>query len=509
MDNGELRFDLPDDQGTFRGKFAAKNIIGHWFRPGTEINGGSASPVFLQPDGTMRWRGEIVPLEDNFTLYLMVTPRSDGSMGVVLRNPERDFGGQIGAERLIRTGNVVRLIGKRRGQKEDRELATGIFDPENRMFTLSLPDGGGSWDFRPDGDESDFYPRGKTPDRYVYRRPLERDDGWPTADLADVQIDRAIIEKYVQSVIDEQQTTINTPQTHGLLVARHGKLVLEEYFHGFYRDALHNTRSASKSVTATIIGAAIHAGAPLSESSPVYEIMNGGTFPADLEAGKRAMTLANLMTMSSGFFCDDNNDKAPGNENGMWEQTGEPDFYRFYMKVPLDRRPGEKAVYCSGDPNLALGMVERSMGENPMYVFDRLIAGPMKIRRYAWALDGAKQPFGGGGMQLQLRDFAKFGQLMLNGGMWGGRRILSRDFVARASSPLRDLGTRKYGYLWWGEDFPYKHRTVHAFMALGTGGQIVMVLPELDLVMAAYSGSFASLGYKRSLVASELLPAIR
>ena len=63
------------------------------------------------------------------------------------------------------------------------------------------------------------------------------------------------------------------------------------------------------------------------------------------------------------------------------------------------------------------------------------------------------------------RDFMKFGQLMLNGGTWEGRRILSREFVARAPRPCTTCATLHYGYLWWGIDFPYKDRTVHAFFA--------------------------------------------
>jgi CubicO group peptidase (beta-lactamase class C family) len=243
--------------------------------------------------------------------------------------------------------------------------------------------------------------------------------------------------------------------------------------------------------------------------------MNGGAFPPDLEPQKRTMTLEHLLTMSSGFFCDDSNENAPGNENGMWEQTAERDFYRFYMKVPLDRKPGEKSVYCSGDPNLALGMVGRATGEDPLYLFDRLLGGPMKIHRYAWGLDPARHPYGGGSVNFGLRDFMKFGQLMLNGGTWHGRRILSSEFVARASSPLRDLGSltfRKYGYLWWSREYPYRERKLNAFAALGAGGQNVIVIPDLDLVLASFSGSFATRGYKRfsdELIPEYILPAVR
>ena len=163
------------------------------------------------------------------------------------------------------------------------------------------------------------------------------------------------MEGFIQKLVDMPMDSTDALQIHGVLIARHGKLVLEEYFHGEHRDKLHMTRSASKSVTAVLVGAVMQAGAPLKLSSPVYQVMNGGKLPADLEPQKRTMTLEHLLTMSSGFFCDDNNDAAPGNEETMWDQTAEPDFYRYTMKVPMATPPGENSVYCSASPNLALG----------------------------------------------------------------------------------------------------------------------------------------------------------
>jgi CubicO group peptidase (beta-lactamase class C family) len=492
---GELSFDLPNGQGMFRGKLVGKVILGHWVRPGTPPNLTQyVSPVRLKSDRPNHWSGEVISLQDEFTLYLLAQKLPDGSLSAVLRNPERDFGAQIGVERLIRDGNVVKLIGKPRGQKEDRELSRGTYDADNQVITFAFPNRGGSYDFRREGDESDFYPRGKNSDHYTYHQPPALDDGWPTGTLEEANIDRTIIEKLIQKIIDAPMDSVDSPQVHAVLIARHGKLVLEEYFHGEGRDRLHETRSASKSVVAVVAGAAMQAGAPLKLSSPVYQVMNGGVFPPDLDPQKRMMTLEHLLTMSSGYFCDDNNNDAPGNETTMLDQTDEPDYYRYTMKVPLATTPGEKAVYCSASPNLALGMVGRATGEFPPYTFDRLIGGPMKINRYAWSLDAAGNPYGGGSIQFLPRDFMKFGQLMLNGGTWEGRRILSRDFVARASSPLYHIGKLGYGYLWWGIDYPYKGHIVHAFYAGGTGGQGIMVIPDLDLVITTFAGNYSSRG---------------
>jgi CubicO group peptidase (beta-lactamase class C family) len=516
--DGELTFTLPGREGTFRGKLDDKGTVrGHWLRPGTPVNGGDrttpvgASPVVLKPDGPNRWRGDVDSHEDAFTFYLLLQPQPDGSLRAILRNPEFDLGTQQGVERLTREGNAVKLIGKRGGKEQ--EVAIGTVDAENQVITLVFPSRGGSYDFVRDGDDSAFYPRGKQPGRYTYRPPLSLDDGWPVSTLDAENIDRPTIEKFIQSILDMPMDSPDAPQFHGYLIARHGKLVLEEYFHEQNRDALHNTRSASKSLTALLVGAAMQAGVPLKLSSPVYQVMNGGAFPADLEPQKRTMTLEHLLTMSSGYFCDDTNDQAPGREDGMWEQSEEPDFYRFTMKVPLVTPPGENSVYCSASPNLALGMVGRAAHEDPTSLFDRLIGEPMKIRRYQWGLDPAGHPYGGGGMDLLLRDFIKLGQLMLDGGTWHGRRIVSQEFAARAGSPLYHLRNIHYGYLWWGEDYPYKNRTVRTYSARGSGGQTVTVVPELDLIVATFAGNFSS---RKGMFAAStdpipriILPAVR
>jgi CubicO group peptidase (beta-lactamase class C family) len=508
VNNGELSFELPNHEAGFRGKLVGDSIRALWFSsPLGEF--GAATPVILSPKGPNSWLGQVVPLEDTQTFYLLVTRKPDGTLAAFLRNIERDYGGLLGVRGVIRRGNAISLVGGR-AQNGDTVLINGTYDSAQRVMTLNFPDRGGSFDFSLDTDpQSDFYPRGKNPGRYVYRVPPAFSDGWATATLDQVGIDRAGIERGVQRIVDMSMDSINAPQVHALLIARNGKLVLEEYFHGENRDKLHNERSAGKSVSATIIGAAMLAGAPIRLSTPVYQVMNGGTFPADLEPRKRAMTLENLMTMSSGYFCDDNNDDAPGNENGMWERQS--DFYKFTLGLPMAFAPGDTSIYCSINPNLALGVVGRAAGESPYYLFDRLVATPLGITHYAWPIDRVRNPYGGGGMALFTRDFMKFGQLMLDSGTWHVRRILSADFVRRAGSPLKKIGDRDYGLLWWPQAFTIGNRTVRGFAALGNGGQIVMVFPELQLVVATNGGSYGSRGWRfvgGELLSSYILPAV-
>lgn len=509
IENGELVFDLPGKRGTFRGRLDKGLLSGHWFQP----QGQYATPVHFTAESANQWSGVVEPVEDTFTLHLFVRPSQGDTSESFLNNPEQNYGDYLlGVKRLVSEGDSVRLIGKYPWEKKESVVARGTYDRASQTITIGFPSRGGSYDFHRDDEFSDFYPRGKNPGRYAYQPPTTVSDGWPTGTLEEVGIDRRGIERLVQMLMEARVDSASTARVHGLLIARHGKLVLEEYFHGENRDRLHETRSAAKSAVSVLVGAAMRSGKGLALTTPVYQLMNGGSFPPNLESRKKAMTLENLLTMSSGWFCDDTNSDAPGNEDKMWDQTEQPDFYRYTLGVPMATTPGEKAVYCSCNANLALGMAGRALGESPLYFFDREIAGPMQIRRYGWNFDPAQNLYGGGGIKFFPRDFMKFGQLMLDGGTWRQHRILTPEFVKRASSPLYHLRGRLYGYFWWGIEYPYKDRTVYAYYAGGNGGQSVIVIPELDLVIASYGGNYnanSTFYMQMTVTPRDLLPCIR
>jgi CubicO group peptidase (beta-lactamase class C family) len=511
---GVLTFEMPNSEGGFRARTRKRGTLtgGQWFQSGI-VNPPFATNIVLTRTGSQRWTGTVLPLEDRFTLYLLVKRGSDGSVSAFIRNPQRNIGVDYQITQLLREGDNVKFMGRRRGENGESTLLQGTFSQSNSILSLAFnPPLDGVYNFTRAGDESDFYPRGKNPPGYVYTAPPNLDDGWSSGTLEAANIDRKGMESFIQSIIGMQMDSLDAMQVDAILIARHGKLVLEEYFHGFDRNTPHSTRSAGKSLTSVLVGAAMQAKYPIGLSSRVFEVMNRGSFPQGIESRKREMTLETLLTMTSGFFCDDGNPEAPGNEEAILAQTAEPDWYRFYMGVPLDSRPGVNAVYCSGDANLVIGVLQAATGEHPMDLFDRLIGGPMQIHYHGWYLSPSQQPYGGGSINMTPRNYMKFGQLMLNKGTWNGRRILSVDFVRRASAPLNDLNNIKYGFLWWGIDWPYKDRTVHAFFAGGNGGQGIIVIPELDLVIATFGSSYRTpvgLEIQQGLTPRYILPTLR
>jgi len=506
-ERGKVLFDFGQDRSL---SFDPAKPGGAFWRQGRSDKGYNfITPVALAAQGKARWAGEVAPLDDRLTLYLPVKVAADGTASTFVRNPEANVGRFLNIGRVELVNGEVRLWGKPFGAQTEEVVGRGPFDPDNGVVSIYMPRVGQSYEFHriEPGQATGFYPRvGAVP--YRYAAPPARADGWPVGSFEDVGISRETMQRFVQHIIDLPVESNSTSDLHALLIARHGKLVLEEYFHGYDRDQLHDTRSAGKSVTATLMGAAMNAGYRLSPATPVYQTMGYATD----DPKKRAMTAEHLLRQTSGFFCDDSNDAAPGNEDTMQGQRAQPDWYRFALDLPMLNAPGSAPpVYCSVQPNLLGGVIARATGKPLEDLFRDLVARPMGITRYALNTQPTGQPYGGGGLYLAPRDFMKFAQVMLAGGTWQGRRVVSEAWAKRSTDALEAFGTRQYGYLWWSQTYPYKGRQVRAFYAAGNGGQIAMAIPELDLVICFMGGNFSDKGARVSqdvYVPDYILPAI-
>lgn len=510
-----LSFSIPGNRGSFSGKLdhASKQIKGHWTQPGTINNGmPHASPVVLTPEGQKRWRGEIVPLLDEFSLFLPVWKRQDGSLGAFLRNPDRGFGVFYNVDRVERVGDSVNWIGQFFRNPAETVLAEAHYQTDRMAVNIR----GNLYDMRLLGDDSDshFYARGKFPAPYQYTSPsIIPEDGWQTESLQKAHIDEKTISKFIDEVVLKPADSINDPYIHGMLIARSGKLVLEEYFHGFHRNKAHDTRSASKSLAAVLAGAVIHSGAPLTLSSPVFQTIRGNTASNEKAADPRRqkINLEHLLSMSSGMDCDDGDPASKGNENTMQSQEDQADWYQYTMELGMVRAPGEKAVYCSAGMNLVGAVLAAATGRKLEELFMELIATPLQIKQYYLNISPAGQPYLGGGIYWEPRDFMKLGQVMLNGGTWNGQRIISEDYAKESVSAIYQMQDKGYGYAWWSLQYPHKDGQVTAFFAAGNGGQIVMGIPELELLVAFYAGNYSHktlLKIQQEFVPDYILPAV-
>lgn len=496
-----ISFDLPGNAGAFRGRMTTRRasqrptatesvVVGWWMYPTR-----STTPLTLTACGASCFEGEVDALEDAFTFWLKVTRLADSSLSAFLRNPERNLGGPWVPVRSIRVDNETVALLDRTG----RTISSGTF----RNGVMSVPLRGGTYEFRRLADTAytDFYPRGRPAAKYTYVPPRATNDGWKVGRLRDVGIAEDSIARFVQRLIDMPIDSVTSPQTHALLIARHGTLVLEEYFHGEHAGKPHDTRSASKTHVTALIGAAMHAGVRITPDTRVYATLRPAA--TNLPARKQAVTLEHLLTMTGGFDCNDSGER-PGDEDVIADQDTNPDWESLFLGVDMVRDPGSTAVYCSMQPYLAGRVLSRISGRTLPDLFDELLAQPLDFQRYYLGLTPLGHVYFGGGHRFVARDFLKLPQLYLNGGSWRGRRILSKEWVERSSAPRYKIGSRMYGYLWWSQDYQYRGRTIKAFMQLGNGSQNAVFIPELDLAIATFGANYNSPSINYLL--NELLP---
>ncbi len=486
------------DQGRFVGRQASAGAVidGHWLQaPGMIDDYPFATPVRLEPVGSDAFGGEIAPLPQEVSLNIPLVADGAGSepgttrYRTFLRNPQRNLGVFFRIESATVDGDEIRF-----SNGDDEVMVVGrSIDPGER-FTLLFPRFGETLDFtrRSRQNAPGFYPRRSPESPSTLPQPAETGDGWRTATPRETGLDERPLARLVGSIAAFEPTGLRQPYIHGLLLAHHGKLVVEEYFHGYHREMTHDSRSAGKALTSALLGIAIHQGALASVNQPVYSLFGGVEAFANADPRKERMTVRHLVTMSSGFDCDDDDYDTPGNEDTMQSQVEQPDWHRYALNLPMVREPGEAGVYCTAGINLIGGVLREATGISLPRFFHEEFAEPMDISYYHMNLSPTYRGYMGGGIRLRPRDFLKLGQLYLDGGVWKDQRIVSEQWVRESAAPHASLNeSDDYGFAWWRRSYEVGGQTIETYYASGNGGQLLFVVPELDLVALIQAGNYS------------------
>ncbi len=257
---------------------------------------------------------------------------------------------------------------------------------------------------------------------------------------------------------------------HSLLVIRNGYIVSETYFQSYNQDVKHEVYSCTKSVIATLVGIAVDKGYIAGINAPVKDFFPGRTFENE-DARKDAMTLENLLTMTSGL---------------AWEESDATirklyvsgDWVKFMMDIPMSAQPGSQFNYCSGCSHILSAILQYKTGMNTRDFARQVLFQPLGISNVNWSTDSTGIPIGGWGLQITPRDMAKLGYLYLHDGIWDGRQIVSAGWVEAATRKHTgtdtDLG---YSYQWW------TYPSLDAYTALGRYGQTIFVIPDQNLII--------------------------
>lgn len=310
-----------------------------------------------------------------------------------------------------------------------------------------------------------------------------------------------------------------------LLVWQGGRLLHEAYYDEGGREALRNTRSATKTVTSLLAGLALADGRLRGVNQRVLPLLPAQAALHRRDAVKAALTVEDLLTMSGPLECDDWNQWSRGNEERMYLVEDWVGFFwalprrgfPAWVPAPADSPYGRAFSYCTAGVTTLGAALQRAVGEPLEAYAQRRLFAPLGIERVQWQhlpnpAPAPRQVQAGGGLQLRSLDLLKLGQLALAGGRWQGQALLPAGWMEASWRPSARMpdGT-DYGYLWWLHALRVGERTVASKAMNGAGGNTVQVLPELDAVVVITAANFQQAGAPRltfKLLAEALQPLV-
>jgi CubicO group peptidase (beta-lactamase class C family) len=339
-------------------------------------------------------------------------------------------------------------------------------------------------------------------------------DGWQIAQPGAVGLSEEALSAIHQDIQNGRYGYIDA-----FLVARHGKMVFEQYYendypsiykqeaatpgalvvndpsgpynyfnpwwHPYYRNTtLHSMQSVTKSVVSALVGIAISRGEFLNLDTPVLEFFEEATV-LNIDRRKRDMTVRDLLTMSDGLLWDEN---LPYNDsdNSFAVMALAHNWVQHTLDLPMGSEPGTAFNYNSG-ATLILGHIFRLATGTDIeeYAVEHLFM-PLGIDDYYWD----RTPYGltdtQEGLYISALSLAKIAQLFLQKGRWQDEQVIPATWVEesiRPHYPTGAAGDEAYGYLWWSQPYTFEEKSLRAYFGKGFGGQRPIFLPELDLVI--------------------------
>lgn len=295
-----------------------------------------------------------------------------------------------------------------------------------------------------------------------------------------------------------------------IVVIKNGELILEEYFNNYNRDSLNDTRSVGKSFASALMGIAIKDGYLKNENQKISEFYDLKTFK-NYSSQKENVTIKSLLTMSSGFEGNDQDEESPGNEENMYPTDN---WIKFTLDLPMtENKIGETWNYFTAGAVLSGDILDKSIPRGLKNYADKKLFQPLGITNYKWQFTPQQKPSLAGGLRMNTLDLAKFGQLYKNNGVWNGKTIVNKDWIKKSFTNYfsNTPDFEGYGYLFWRKVYTIGNKSFETYQSSGNGGNKIIMFTELPIVMVitakAYNKPYAH-SQVDQIVQEYLLPAV-
>ena len=310
-----------------------------------------------------------------------------------------------------------------------------------------------------------------------YPLPLEPAGDPRPLPLGDSAV-RARLEPLAEALVDKKDYNGNP---FAFVVLHKGGIVAERYRKGFTRDTRLLSWSMGKSVTNALVGCMVEDG--------LVELHAPLDIPEWQGDGRRDITMNDLLQMQSGLKWNENYGNR-SDVNLMLHR--EKDMGLYALSKPLEHKPGTFWYYSSGSTNIVMRYLRGRFASDTeflAYVRNRLFV-PLGIRNACFEPDMGGTPVASSYLYMTPRDFAKFGQLYLDGGLVGDRRVFSEDWVKYTVSPASGSQGGYGAFFWLNRGGKYPDAPADLFECRGHDGQEIFIIPSKDLVVVV-------LGYSR------------
>lgn len=299
------------------------------------------------------------------------------------------------------------------------------------------------------------------PETLLVEQPL------PRCTPEEAGISSSVVERLFRSVADE----VDSLGVHGMMLLRDGRVFAEGYWAPYRPEVPHMLYSASKSIVSTAIGMAYDEGL-IDLDRRLEEIFT--EYPPPSNKWARLLTLRNLLTMSTGVRF---------NEIGS---ALDKDWAKMFLESSPRFEPGTQFEYNSLNTYMLSAALQRITGQSVTEFLTPRLYEPLGINNHAWEKCPMGIEKGGWGLSLCMEDLAKIAQLYLNKGMWQGRRLLSEEWIAMATSP--QIATPN-GELNQGYGFQIWMNANNVYQFNGAFGQYAVMFPDKNAAAVIFSGS--------------------